>query len=437
MPLATPGTSPSMSTSTSSGANKSLKIRLSCDRCQTDKVRCSRDKPSCKRCERRQLECVYSPFRHIGRPRRNVAESAHEAQGDQDMEDVDDSPESVVRTLAGSSPSDSLGRSAGSTAATSLDGSCVCGHDAGVAPNASSQQLELTSHGGDDELLRAAVNVWAHGHQLQLNTPPESQQYGTPQSRRAQESQDELGCYTTILRRTLELEGELSSSSATPPIDLVLEAESEYSGLQSRIFTCSGHHPSLRFAPISASEPLCQNIRASSCLTSDQPIALSLALLAERVVGMLEGLVRLAAHSAQSSDRANEVLWSSPAAQDPDLTARRLQRSFRTNWVKGCVSLETDADRDLCLGNFVVQGQAKSTAMRRILKLRVRRMLAALEALQAMSTTAQAGNNKRDQFSASPLDWGGSGAVLGKMADALLTDLRRRMESVQGAVMLF
>ncbi|KAI1737105.1 hypothetical protein F4680DRAFT_220752 [Xylaria scruposa] len=444
-----PPATPSTSMSTNTNASKSLRFRLSCDRCQSDKVRCSRDKPSCKRCERRQLGCVYSPFRHIGRPRRVVSEIANAEE--QNAEDADDDSDSVVRPISGLSPDDSLGHGASAaTAATavSLEGSCVYAQDSSVAGRdtvrsgrplprnhthvltpSPSQEAGPTSH-DSDQLLRSAVDVWVHEHQLPFNTPSDSRQSSTPQSRLIRNSQEEVSCYATILRQTAKLEEELGRTLTTPPIDLVFETVGDFSSLQHHVFECSGHQQSRPLTAISAT-------RGSPCLTSDEPIVLGLALLAERVVGMLEGLVRLAARSAQSTDRANDVLWWTGATQEPDLSARRLQRSFRTNWVKGCVSLETEADRNLCLGTFVVQGQAKSAAMKRILKLRVRRMLGTLETLQSMGRARQAGNDRRDQFSASPLDWGSSGAVLGNLADTLLSDLRRRMNSVQGALALF
>ncbi|KAI0859281.1 hypothetical protein F4860DRAFT_268872 [Xylaria cubensis] len=465
-----PTAPPSTSMSRSASASRSLRFRLSCDRCQSDKVRCSRDKPSCKRCERRQLGCVYSPFKHIGRPRKVVAEITHAEE--KNAEDADDDSDSVVRPISGLSPEDFLGHGA-SAAGGGLDGpegSCVYALNSGVADRGTvrsehprprnhtdvltpppSQQVGLTSH-DDDQLLRSAVDVWVHKHQLPLNTPSDSQHSSTPQgsgaspcdanysvtpqSRLTQNSQEEVSCYATILRQTAKLEEELARTLTALPIDLVFETVGNFSSLQHHVFECSGHQQTHPSTAISATQPN-QTTHASSCLTSDQPIVLGLALLAERVVGMLEGLVRLAAQSAQSTDRANDVLWWTGVTQEPDLSARRLQRSFRTNWVKGCVSLETEADRNLCLGTFVVQGQAKSAAMKRILKLRVRRMLSTLEALQGMGRTRQAGNDKRDQFSASPLDWGGSGAVLGNLADTLLSDLRRRMDSVQGALVLF
>ncbi len=55
--------------SSSPGAPKPVKLRTSCDLCQTLKVRCSQEKPSCFRCAKNRQVCIYSPLRRIGRPR--------------------------------------------------------------------------------------------------------------------------------------------------------------------------------------------------------------------------------------------------------------------------------------------------------------------------------------------------------------------------------
>ena len=47
------------------------KLRNSCDACQEAKLGCSQEKPSCRRCSRYGHQCVYSPFRRIGRPPRS------------------------------------------------------------------------------------------------------------------------------------------------------------------------------------------------------------------------------------------------------------------------------------------------------------------------------------------------------------------------------
>lgn len=45
-----------------------VKFRSSCDTCLATKVKCSQTKPSCARCIQHRYECVYSPYRKIGRP---------------------------------------------------------------------------------------------------------------------------------------------------------------------------------------------------------------------------------------------------------------------------------------------------------------------------------------------------------------------------------
>nr|QPI71214.1 Zinc finger transcription factor [Ovatospora brasiliensis]WNZ75136.1 MollA [Ovatospora sp.] len=53
------------------------KLRATCDRCSTLKVRCNKQKPACDRCETLGLHCVYSPFRWKGRPSSNNNSSSN------------------------------------------------------------------------------------------------------------------------------------------------------------------------------------------------------------------------------------------------------------------------------------------------------------------------------------------------------------------------
>jgi hypothetical protein len=46
-----------------------LRVRQSCDTCQTSKIRCGQERPSCRRCTKYNIECVYSLSRRVGRPR--------------------------------------------------------------------------------------------------------------------------------------------------------------------------------------------------------------------------------------------------------------------------------------------------------------------------------------------------------------------------------
>ncbi|KAJ5233140.1 hypothetical protein N7468_006096 [Penicillium chermesinum] len=47
---------------------KSVKVRSTCNACQQAKIRCSHEKPACRRCQKHQMECIYSVSRRLGRP---------------------------------------------------------------------------------------------------------------------------------------------------------------------------------------------------------------------------------------------------------------------------------------------------------------------------------------------------------------------------------
>ena len=47
---------------------KSVKVRSTCNACQQAKIRCSHEKPSCRRCQKHNIECIYSMSRRLGRP---------------------------------------------------------------------------------------------------------------------------------------------------------------------------------------------------------------------------------------------------------------------------------------------------------------------------------------------------------------------------------
>nr|QTE76008.1 ScyR8 [Scytalidium album] len=62
--------SPPASALKDSNGPKQPKLRSTCDACQDAKTRCSHDNPRCRRCETRNIKCVYSISRRMGRPRR-------------------------------------------------------------------------------------------------------------------------------------------------------------------------------------------------------------------------------------------------------------------------------------------------------------------------------------------------------------------------------
>ncbi|KAI1146868.1 hypothetical protein F4825DRAFT_175404 [Nemania diffusa] len=456
----------------------SMRFRQSCDRCQNNKVKCSREKPTCKRCSHRRMKCVYSPFRKIGRPRKAISGEAVPSFSEEQQEGEDDDREnessaSIAREASTLSPSDSHETTA-STLATSLCDSRVCQLDSSIidVPMEGSDNLPLDIHSQitaspqpllirpnhSDDLFRSVVDTWISDHhqlsgatQSSPQVQPESNNTvasretfvdgvaytNTPQPSHIPESEEATDCYSALLMRTATLEQALARTTVPPPIDTVLEAERDFNVIQHRISTCAGHKVALPPSdPNVCAQFSSQDVMSRGlCLTSDRPVLLSLVLLAERVIGMLESMFHLAARSAQSMDRANDFLWSATPGVS-SLSARRLQRSLRSSFIKPCVSLEMESHRDLRIGNFVVQTQAKSDAMGRILKLRVQRMLSALESLETIRRTTRAVAQKRGQPSSNPLDWGGSTAVFSQVTGTLLDDLRRRTESMQGAMML-
>lgn len=263
---------------------------------------------------------------------------------------------------------------------------------------------------------------------------------------RAPDPHSGSNCYTAILTQTANLVQTLGRTTLTPGIDLVFEAERDFRALRHRLFTCSGHglpRPQLQQEQ-GNNDPSSIFLQSTSinhrpCLSSDWPVLLSLTVLAEHMVGLLEEMFRLAAQSAHTLDKTNmEMSWSGTAGGDQDQlppgpSARRMQRSCRSLWANPCVPPLVEASRDLRLGDFVVENPAKSKAMRRILTLRIERML---HALQGMRRSKWIGEQNARQVKDEPLQWGGSTELMSDAADALVDDLVRRAESLQGAMVL-
>ncbi|CAJ2506371.1 Uu.00g005010.m01.CDS01 [Anthostomella pinea] len=404
-------------------------------------------------------------------------DEVEEGDGDGEGEDDDDdSAESMMRAASTFSPDASLGHGAAPSTTTVYDsggGQSDFGMGDYEPVNSSPLPLEKPSQPAasfhplmpapneSDEPLRSAVDSWVLEHQLSVHSQANHAAAATtasleapfradvPTWSRSLGDQTESDCYVAILAQTTRLEQALAQTTVAPPIDLVLEAERDFCALRRRLFACTGHEyrpsanpelldPHLPSSSSSNSDINMNNAlrsREQSCRSSQRPVYLGLALLAERVVGMLEDMFRLAAQSAHNMDRANELVWlgASPGPGQPaGPSARRMQRSFRSMLASPCVSPVVEANRSLRLDGFVVQGQAKSEALRRILRLRVGRMLSGLLALVEARRARRGGGPQLG----GPLDWGGSGALLGSMADPLVNDLIRRVESMQGAMSL-
>ncbi|KAL6713774.1 hypothetical protein ACLMJK_008266 [Lecanora helva] len=66
------------------------KLRTSCDGCQTAKLGCSQEKPTCRRCLRHGIQCVYSPFRRIGRPRKSITTRSNNSNASKKSQSKED-----------------------------------------------------------------------------------------------------------------------------------------------------------------------------------------------------------------------------------------------------------------------------------------------------------------------------------------------------------
>ncbi|KAI7591683.1 hypothetical protein KC346_g16254, partial [Hortaea werneckii] len=55
------------------------KLRAACDECRLKKLKCTGEQPACSRCVREGIQCIYSPQKQMGRPKkRQRAETAEE-----------------------------------------------------------------------------------------------------------------------------------------------------------------------------------------------------------------------------------------------------------------------------------------------------------------------------------------------------------------------
>ncbi|ROW16773.1 hypothetical protein VPNG_01628 [Cytospora leucostoma] len=174
------------------------------------------------------------------------------------------------------------------------------------------------------------VGIASQGSWSEGGTSPQETNLDTPETD-LQAAGPGHDCYATILVRSAKLEQSLAAAPGLPPVDLLLGAERDVRALQERLFACTGHAPPASVdhgANNSANNNFANHIMRS-CLWSGRPALLSLALLAERVVSMLEETLRSAARSSYESERTfRETPWLD--AQVPAISARRLGRSFRS-----------------------------------------------------------------------------------------------------------
>ena len=64
-------------------SSQTQKLKDSCDKCSSSKVRCTKEKPSCARCDKLGYTCFYSPARRVGRPYRSKESSSEEKDSEE------------------------------------------------------------------------------------------------------------------------------------------------------------------------------------------------------------------------------------------------------------------------------------------------------------------------------------------------------------------
>ncbi|KAI1463927.1 uncharacterized protein F4812DRAFT_227459 [Daldinia caldariorum] len=415
--------------------HKPVKYRTSCDRCQNIKLRCVS----------KGVRCIYSPLRRMGRPKKVdlVTSTSSVDESPPSSETIAPAPSNGTATDCQRGSGDgnglpqktdfasigleSYGASTSQSHLRSWDpslagGLCVDHHNSPI-----SNDIETSHHshsGGFTPTVdhsstpRHEVDSW--GNIPTSNTGPFSSgpPNATPRSAHLVVLDGPIGqalsdsatdCYTAILMRIAKLEQALNVAPCPPPIDLALEAERDFRALKQCLFSCTGHAN-----------------RGRSCLASDRPVLLSLSILVERVIAMLEENFRFA---ASGSNPARGMIQDPCSTPLQGTMARRLERSFRSILDQPCIFPIPSANLHIRIGDFIVENAVKARCVVPILRLRIQKIQTTLREMERV----RQGSDQRDSL-CGPLDWGDSAAVLGDAARLLIQDLLRRMESLQGGM---
>lgn len=215
-------------------------------------------------------------------------------------------------------------------------------------------------------------------------------------------------CYLTILHRLAWLEHSRGTQEKPLTVDVVLIAEQDTRLLKEQLFECDSNTP-----------------EDKGCLSSRPSSLMSLILLAECVISILEHLFRRAAILARERERDFRSAWSVnlnsvPPGETRTLSAQqsatRFERSTRGVFDRNISCPIPEANCDLFLGKSRVGGEVKSRAMKQILRHRLRKLFAMLVDVKTFVER-------------------GSGVVQGSVK-YVAEDLLHRVESLQGRVEL-
>lgn len=403
------------------------RLRTSCDACQNLKVKCSQDKPSCRRCSKNRLDCVYSPLRRMGRPKKSSAvppaassitsspspitsvtprskSQLHDSQRRRHATTATPSPACLMQPqLIGHTPAgtENMSRAEASFGLENSDiasdgmynGDMVLGAKDGTLrgpyPAALLQDRPETTTSANYRFftISAGLNVPSASAQQRprLLTSPLTtlvsleSQVGTHQGSSASDG-DQLRiqaghCYLAILQRLTQLEATLDASAQPPRLDVILSAERDTRALKERIFSCQGHE---RRELDMVGRPTAANQRSpQSCIDAHGLSLLVLGLLADRVTRLFEDLFRRAAVNSHWMDQATRVttaawLYGSQPVFASQADERQYERSSRSSFSRNIHCPVPEANCELTIGNYEVDDEVKSRVMKLILKNRVR-----------------------------------------------------------------
>lgn len=262
-------------------------------------------------------------------------------------------------------------------------------------------------------------------------------------------------CYIRILRRLTQLEETLERSPPTPSLDVILSAERDTRVLKDTLFACGGHPPTNILGFGSADGERSRGMASQACLQTQSSSLVVLALLADRVTSLLEGLFQQAAASSYGIHRAFQTSSASLllGSTSPEMTNYkgewRMARSLRGSLPRSINCPVPEASCRLTIGKYEVDNEVESRVMKHILRRRIRalqRMLGELEEhLEPSSGGRRASRASQDgphgraegERPASLLgDKGGRRGFAPTMARTMVLDVRRRVELLQGRLEL-
>lgn len=470
-----------------------IRLRTSCDACQNLKVRCSQDKPSCRRCSKNGLDCVYSPLRRMGRPKKppvvpSTAPSAisssppihaatpqshshsrsqsqsHDSQRQRHATTTPIPASPFQPQPMGHAPGD-IGNLFGTMPPFGLENGDLDPeglYSGGTGLGAESDTL--TGHSSaaileDRPSTTSIVNDGLFSLSAGLDGPPaltrqhprlppsplaalvgfDSQGIGTHQrhsSSNGEQISEEAGhCYLAIIQRLSRLEATIDTGQQPPRLDVILSAERDTRALKERILSCQGHERS-----------------PQSCTDAHGSSLLVLGLLADRVTSLFEDLFRRAAVSSHSMDQATRGttaswLYGPLPAFASQAGERQYERSVRSSFSRNIQCPVPEANCELTIGNFEVDIEVKSRVMKLILKQRVGALERMLEELRdhlkdVAGQGDRPGRGRNGQRPAGELESILLGSVkssrsLSRAATAyMVEDLHRRAEMLRGRLEL-